>query len=151
MAEKFLKILLVEDNPDDIELTRIALKEGHIINEMEVIRDGEEALDYFQKNCLSPNALESDLPALILLDINLPKVDGIEILKYIKKTEKIKRIPVVMLTTSQRDEDIVSSYDLGVNSYIQKPVEFDKFIKTVATVQLYWMLTNTPPLLNGKG
>ncbi len=143
-----MKILLVEDNSDDIELTRVALKEGNVLNKMDVARDGQEALDYFQKKCLVKDASEFDLPGLILLDINLPKINGIEVLKFIKKTEKIKRIPVVMLTTSKRDEDIIDSYDLGVNSYIQKPVEFDKFVEMVASVKLYWLLINTPPVMN---
>ncbi len=145
-----IRILLVEDNLDDIELTKVALKKGKITNPITTISDGEEALTYLKKMSLSKNITENDLPGLILLDINLPKVSGIEILKFIKSTEKIKRIPVVILTTSKRDEDIVASYDLGVNSYIEKPVAFDKFVETIKHVQLYWALTNTRPVMDEK-
>lgn len=146
-----INILLIEDNQDDIELTQIAFQKGKISNPIKIIKDGQEALDYLKEISVSQDINELDFPGLILLDVNLPKVSGIEILKFIKTTERIKRIPVVILTTSKRDEDIIASYDLGVNSYIQKPVVFDKFVDTIQKVQLYWVLTNTPPLLNGEG
>lgn len=141
-----IKILIVEDNQDDIELTKIAFKKGKISNQIEVLKDGQEAMDYLKKIITLKGHLTGKLPGLILLDINLPKVSGIEVLKFIKSTDKIKRIPVVILTTSKRDEDVVASYELGVNSYIQKPVAFSKFLDTIQNVQLYWALTNTPPV-----
>ncbi len=141
-----IKILLIEDNQDDIELTKIAFEKGKISNTMKVIKDGQEALDHLNEICSSGDISEADVPGLILLDINLPKVSGIELLKFIKNADKIKRIPVVILTTSKRDEDIIASYDLGVNSYIQKPVDFAKFVSTIQNIQLYWAITNTPPV-----
>lgn len=138
-------ILLVEDNQDDIELTKEALTLGKVINNLLVARDGKEALAY-----LFGNGPPATPPGLILLDLRLPRVDGIEVLKRVKQEPILRRVPVVVLTTSKRDEDIVHSYDLGVNSYIQKPVLFEKFIETVKTLELYWLLTNTPPILNGR-
>lgn len=141
-----IKILLIEDNQDDIELTKIAFEKGKISNTMKVIKDGQKALDHLNEICSSGDISVADVPGLILLDINLPKVSGIELLKFIKNADKIKRIPVVILTTSKRDEDIIASYDLGVNSYIQKPVDFAKFVSTIQNIQLYWAITNTPPV-----
>jgi two-component system response regulator len=139
-------ILLVEDNQDDIELTKEALSLGKVVNTLTVVRDGQEALRFLFGNGAGPGKV----PGLILLDLRLPRVDGIEVLKKIKHEPILRRVPVVVLTTSKRDEDIVHSYDLGVNSYIQKPVLFEKFIETVKTLELYWILTNTPPILNGR-
>lgn len=141
-----IKILIIEDNQDDIELTKIAFKKGKISNQIETLKDGQEAMDYLKEISTFKGPLLGKIPGLILLDINLPKVSGIEVLKFIKSTDKIKRIPVVILTTSKRDEDVVASYELGVNSYIQKPVAFSKFLDTIQNVQLYWALTNTPPV-----
>jgi DNA-binding response OmpR family regulator len=142
-----IKILLVEDNQDDIELTKRAFEKEKFSNPIKIIKDGQEALDYFKNICSLRNCHEEDFPGLILLDINLPKVSGIELLKYIKNTSKLKRVPVVILTTSKRDEDIIASYDLGVNSYLQKPIAFNKFVETIRNIRLYWVLTNTPPIL----
>jgi len=142
-----IKILLIEDNQDDIELTKRAFAKEKFSNPIKIIKDGQKALDYFRDICSSKDSAEEDFPGLILLDINLPKVSGIELLKYIKNTNKLKRVPVVILTTSKRDEDIITSYDLGVNSYLQKPVAFSKFVETIRNIQLYWVLTNTPPIM----
>lgn len=146
MTVEPVDILLVEDNQDDIELTQEALTIGKVVNTLTVARDGQEALRYLFGNGTAPEKI----PGLILLDLRLPRVDGIEVLKRIKQEPILRRVPVVILTTSKRDEDIVHSYDLGVNSYIQKPVLFEKFIETVKALELYWLLTNTPPILNGK-
>lgn len=145
-----VEIMMIEDNADDVELTKEALAVGKIKNRLRVLADGREALEYlfgYGRYETPP----THLPGLILLDLRLPRVDGIEVLKRIKAEPILKRVPVIVLTTSKRDEDIVQSYDLGVNSYIQKPVGFDKFIETVKNLELYWILTNTPPILNGKG
>lgn len=144
MEPDAMEILLIEDNEDDIELTREALRAGKIANTLTVLRDGQEALTHLFGNSHPPLPPER-YPKLILLDLRLPKVDGIEVLKRIKEEPVLCRIPVVVLTTSKRDEDIVRSYDLGVNSYIQKPVLFEKFVETVKTLELYWVLTNIPP------
>ena len=140
-------ILLIEDNQDDIELTQEALTLGKVVNTLTVARDGQEALRYLFGNGTAPEKI----PGLILLDLRLPQIDGIELLRRIKAEPILRRVPVVVLTTSKRDEDIVQSYDLGVNSYIQKPVLFEKFVEVVKTLEVYWLLTNTPPILNGKG
>ncbi|MBI3600391.1 MAG: response regulator [Nitrospinae bacterium] len=150
MMTETIDILLVEDNPDDVELTMRALKKGKIGNNIYVVRDGEDALDFLFHRGEYSDKKKFPIPGLILLDLNLPKRNGIEILREIKAEPILKRVPVIMLTTSKRDEDIIQSYDLGVNSYIMKPVEFDKFIQTIKNIELYWVLTNTPPLLNGK-
>lgn len=150
MMTEAIDILLVEDNPDDVELTRRALKKGKVANNLYIVRDGEEALDFLFHKGEYADKKKYHIPGLILLDINLPKRNGIEVLQKIKTEPILKRIPVIMLTTSKRDEDIIQSYDLGVNSYIMKPVEFDKFIQTIKNIELYWILTNTPPLLNGR-
>jgi len=136
-----ISILLVEDNPDDIEITRRALAQGRVINELTLARDGQEALDILSA---AKNG-ETRYPGLILLDLNLPKVDGREVLERIKTDPKLKRIPVVVLTVSTREEDIVRSYDLGVNTFISKPVQFQEFIKVVTTLKEYWLLIATLP------
>jgi len=146
MIKELLNILLVEDNPDDIELALHALKKNNIINHVEVVRDGQEALDYlFYKGKYSNSP--HPLPGLILLDLKLPKVDGIEILKDIKVDRKRKLIPVVVLTSSKEEKDVIESYDLGVNSYIRKPVDFDQFVETVKHIGFYWLLMNEQPLI----
>jgi two-component system, response regulator len=140
-----IEILLVEDNPTDAELTMRALKKKNLMNKLVWVKDGAEALDFlFAKGEYSDRNVD-DLPKLILLDLRMPKVDGLEVLHEIKANDKTKRIPVVILTSSKEDRDIVESYKLGVNSYVSKPVEFDEFIDAVSTMGFYWILINKPP------
>lgn len=134
-------ILLVEDNQDDIDLTIRALRKSNILNEIIVKKDGEEALAYLFNEV--PADIEK-IPAVILLDINMPKVNGIEVLKQIKENERTKHIPVVMLTTSKEEKDLFDSYNLGCNSYIRKPVDFNQFADAVKGVGLYWLVLNEP-------
>ncbi len=145
MGTKVIEILLVEDNPNDVELTLRALKKNNLANKVHVVTDGAEALDYvFAKNKYSVRNIE-DIPKVILLDLKLPKIDGLEVLKKIKSDEKTKTIPVVVLTSSKEESDIIESYKLGVNSYIVKPVNFDQFVKSVSELGLYWLLLNEGP------
>lgn len=146
MLNKFINILLVEDNPDDVELTIHALKKNNIINPITVLRDGQEALDFLFYKGKYANSTHA-LPNVILLDLKLPKVDGIEILQKIKFDRKLKLIPVVVLTSSKEESDIIKSYDLGVNSYIRKPVDFDQFVETVKQIGFYWLLINEKPMV----
>lgn len=145
MVYNEIEILLVEDNPTDAELTIRALKKENLTNNLVWVKDGAEALDFlFAKEEYAERSSE-DLPKLVLLDLRMPKVDGLEVLQKIKSDERTKHIPVVILTSSKEDEDIVESYKLGVNSYVSKPVEFDEFTKAVSTLGLYWILLNKPP------
>lgn len=138
-------ILLVEDRQADIELTLEAFKESRITNEVVVVRDGEKALDYlFTKGEYAGLALDR-MPAVILLDLKLPKVDGLEVLKQIRANEQTKLFPVVILTSSKEEQDVIESYSLGCNSYIRKPVDFQKFAEMVKNVGLYWLLLNEIP------
>ncbi|MFN3554886.1 MAG: response regulator [Bacteroidales bacterium] len=140
-----LEILLVEDNPYDAELTLRALKKYNLANHIVHLSDGEQALDFlFHKGEFASHA-RLDKPRVILLDIKLPRVSGIEVLRIIKQDPELKKIPVVMLTSSREQADIVESYNLGVNSYIVKPVEFDKFMEAIKEIGLYWLLLNQPP------
>jgi len=140
-----VEILLVEDNPNDVELTLRALKKHNLANNVVVVTDGEEALDFvFARGAYTHRDVENS-PKIILLDLKLPKVDGLEVLKAIKSDARMKMIPVIVLTSSKEEKDIVNSYRLGVNSYIVKPVDFDKFIEAVAKLGLYWLLLNEPP------
>ena len=141
---KGINILLVEDNPDDIELTLHALKKNKIVNPVKIVRDGQEALDYLYHKG-KYESMDYDLPNVILLDLKLPKVDGIEVLQRIKSDRRTKLIPVVVLTSSKEESDLLRSYDLGVNSYIRKPVDFDQFVETVRQIGFYWMLINEQP------
>lgn len=134
-------ILLVEDNPDDEELTRIAFAESKLINELVVVRDGAEALEYL----LDPAGKGHVLPALVLLDLKLPKVDGLEVLRQVRASPRTRLLPVVVLTTSKEESDLVSSYHLGCNSYIRKPVAFGQFVEAVRQLSLYWMVLNEVP------
>jgi CheY-like chemotaxis protein len=140
-----IKILLVEDNVQDIEITQRAFAKGRVRNELTVVRDGEEAIDYLYHRGKYQDPATSPRPGMILLDLNLPKVGGLEVLQQIKKDAQLKQIPVIVLTVSQREEDVVRSYDLGVNTYIQKPVEFDNFMRVVNAVHEYWILIATLP------
>ena len=142
---EIVNILLVEDNQDHATIVMRGLSKGKIVNQVTWVKNGQEALDYlFQKGAYADNASVSP-PGLVLLDIKLPKVDGIEVLSRIKQTPHLKRIPVIMLTTSARDEEINRCYALGANSYITKPVDFSKFIEKVRNIELYWVLINQLP------
>lgn len=137
-------ILLVEDNPDDVELTRIAFVEAKIANNLVVASDGVEALDYLFARGKHADRDPDDLPSIVLLDLNLPKVDGREVLQAIRADERTKSLPVVVLTTSTEPFDVEASYALGVNSYIRKPVDFEQFVWAVKQVGLYWLVLNHP-------
>jgi two-component system response regulator len=144
---KEVEILLVEDNPTDAELAIRALKKNNLANSLVWVKDGAEALEfifatgaYSDRNVLCP-------PKVILLDLRLPKVDGMEVLRRVKADERTRAIPVVVLTSSKEDRDVAESYQLGVNSYISKPVEFDAFAKTVSELGMYWLLVNRAPVI----
>lgn len=140
-------ILLVEDNPDDVTLTLRALKKNNLLNEVVVARDGVEALDFlFCEGGYASRASEP-MPELILLDLKLPKVDGLEVLKRIRANQRTRLLPVVILTSSNEQSDIISGYELGVNSYIRKPVDFEQFIEAVRQLGLYWLVLNQAPQL----
>jgi len=140
-----VEILLVEDNPNDVELTLRALKRHNLANKVCVVKDGAEALDYiFSVGDYADRDINQP-PKVILLDLKLPKVDGLEVLRQIKSDERTKTIPVVVLTSSREEQDMIESYKLGVNSYIVKPVDFDKFLDSVGKLGLYWMLLNEQP------
>ena len=142
--EKFRRILLVEDDPRDVELTLTALNDYKLANEVIVCRDGQEALDYlFGRGKFSGRANEN--PAVILLDLKLPKVDGLEVLEQIKSDERLRLIPVVMLTSSHEEKDMMRSYKLGVNAYVVKPVDFHDFINAVKELGVFWAVINEPP------
>jgi CheY-like chemotaxis protein len=142
-------ILLVEDNPQDLELALRAFRKANLGNPIEVARDGAEALDFvFGEGAHAGRRIE-DGPTLILLDLKLPKVDGLEVLQRVKSDPRTRTIPVVVLTSSKEQGDVVQSYHLGVNSYIVKPVSFDQFVDAVQQLGLYWLLLNQPPKANG--
>ena len=144
-VEGGVDILMVEDNPDDEQLTLRALGKHHLANNIHVVRDGQEALDYvFCKGKYGERQI-TDHPHVILLDIKLPLIDGIEVLRRIKADPRTKTIPVVMLTSSHEERDLVETYRLGVNSYIVKPVDFEQFTESARTLGMYWMLLNRPP------
>ena len=138
------EILLVEDNADDVELTRLAFDEAKVANRLVVARDGAEALDYLFARGAHADRDANDLPSIVLLDLNLPKVDGREVLKAIRENEATRSLPVVVLTTSAEPFDVEASYALGGNSYIQKPVDFERFVWAVKQLGLYWLVLNHP-------
>lgn len=141
-----IEILLVEDNPDDVEITQRALSKIRLANRLHVVRDGEEALKFLRHQGEFEDHAGAPRPDLILLDLNLPKVNGKEVLTAIRHDEALATIPVIMLTASSRDEDIIESYRLGTNTFIQKPVEFDKFLHALDVIGEYWMLiAKLPP------
>ncbi len=145
MSAGEIEILLVEDNLADVELTVHALRSNSLANRIEVVRDGEEALDFlFCRGAYSKRTFKR-APKLVLLDLKLPKVDGMEVLKQIKSDDRTKTIPVVVLTSSKEEKDLVNSYQLGVNSYIQKPVDFDQFRQNIKQLGLYWLVVNQAP------
>ncbi len=140
------EILLVEDNPTDAELAMMALKERNLANKLVWVKDGAEALDFlFATGAYAGRRIE-DSPKVVLLDLRLPKVDGMEVLRRIKADQRTKLIPVVVVTSSKEDRDVAESYNLGVNSYIGKPVEFEEFSRVVSELGLYWLLINQPPV-----
>ncbi|HRH43736.1 MAG TPA: response regulator [Pyrinomonadaceae bacterium] len=137
-----VEILLVEDNPNDAELTMRVLKKNHLANQVMHAKDGEEALEFiFAEGHFSDRNIENK-PKVILLDLKLPKVNGIEVLERVKRDERTKKIPIVILTSSREDSDLQKCYSIGVNSYIVKPVDFDSFVKAVTDLGLYWLLLN---------
>ena len=138
------RILLAEDSVQDIELTLNALAENNITNSVTVARDGAEALDYLCKRGKFAGRANGN-PVLLLLDLKMPKVDGLEVLRAVKADPRLRTIPVVVLTSSREEQDVVRSYELGVNAYVVKPVEFDKFLRAVRDLGLFWMLVNEPP------
>lgn len=138
------RILMIEDDPKDVELTLTALDEYNLANEVVVARDGEEALDYLY--CRGTfKTRNSDNPAVMLLDLKLPKVDGLEVLQQIKSDKKLRMIPVVVLTSSREEKDIVESYKLGVNAYVVKPVDFHEFVNAIKELGIFWAIINEPP------
>ena len=140
-------ILLVEDNPSDIGLTKRAFEKNRIQNKLVVAEDGQEALDYLFGAGAYAGRDTSEMPAVVLMDLKLPKVDGLEALRRIRAHDLTKRLPVVILTSSREDQDVAMSYDLGANSYIRKPVDFQQFAEAVRTLDLYWVVLNEPPPL----
>jgi two-component system response regulator len=140
-----VEILLVEDNPNDVELTLRALKKRNLANKVHVVKDGAEALEFIFSTGAYAERDINHMPKVILLDLKLPKVDGLEVLRIVKSDERTKVIPVVVLTSSKEESDLVESYRLGANSYITKPVDFDKFAQIVSEMGLYWLLVNQPP------
>jgi CheY-like chemotaxis protein len=144
MDEKIGRILIVEDDPNDVELTLTALEEYNLANEVVVTRNGADALDYlYCRGNYSTRSSEN--PAVMLLDLKLPKVDGLEVLKQVKADEKLKLIPVVVLTSSREEKDMVASYRLGVNAYVVKPVDFHEFVNAIRELGIFWAIINAPP------
>ncbi len=138
-------ILLVEDNLSDIGLTKRALVKGHVANELVVAEDGQEALDYLFGRGGYAGRDVKQLPAVVLLDLKLPKVEGLEVLRLIRSESLTRRLPVVILTSSKEEQDMAASYDLGVNSYIRKPVDFEQFVQAIQMLGLYWLVLNEEP------
>ncbi len=143
------RILLVEDNPNDIELTLAALQECRLANEVEVVQDGAEALDYiYRREKFSKRGL--GLPGVILLDLKMPKVDGLEVLRQIKSDPELRRVPIVMLTSSREEQDLIRSYDLGVNAFVVKPVDFAQFVEAIRNLGVFWAIVNEPPPVQSR-
>lgn len=137
-------ILLVEDNPNDLELALIALTRSQLANQVVIVRDGAEALDFLHRRGEHAQRLGGN-PAVMLLDLKLPKVDGLEVLKEVRATESLQSLPVVMLTSSKEEQDVVRSYELGVNAYVVKPVDFSDFLRAIADLGIFWAVVNEPP------
>jgi two-component system response regulator len=138
-------ILLVEDNQDDEELALLAFKKGQVLNDVVVARDGVEALDYLFATGAYAGRDVGTLPQMMLLDLKLPKLDGLEVLKRVRADPRTRRLPVVILTSSREDEDLLRGYDFGANSYVRKPVDFNQFVEAVRQLQMYWLVLNEPP------
>jgi two-component system, response regulator len=145
MSNKPVEILLIEDNPSDIKLTMKALQKHNLANKVTVLKDGAEALDFIYAEGQYSDRDNKEMPKVIFLDLKLPMVDGIEVLRKIKSEAATKKIPVVVLTSSKESKDIEECYKLGVNSYIVKPLDFEKFLDSVSNLGLYWVLMNEPP------
>lgn len=137
-------ILLVEDDPRDLELTLVALERSQLANEVIIVRDGEAALEYLQRTGAYAGRAEGN-PAVVLLDLKLPKVNGLEVLQAVRATEHLRSVPVVMLTSSHEETDVLRSYQLGVNAYVVKPVEFKQFVEAIADLGIFWAVLNEPP------
>jgi two-component system, response regulator len=144
-ATNAIEILLVEDNPADAEMTLRALRRNNLANRVHWVKDGEEALDYMFCAGAYAGRAQAGVPKLVMLDIKMPKVDGIEVLRRLKAEPATRAVPVVIMTSSNEERDVMETYKLGVNSYIVKPVEFDAFLETVAKIGLYWVITNRVP------
>jgi two-component system response regulator len=147
-TQQYVEILLVEDNPSDAEMTIRALKKHHLVNNLVHVKDGAEALDFIYSKGGFTERKGMTNPRLIILDLKLPKVDGLEVLRTIKNDDNTKSIPVVIMTSSREERDLIEGYKLGVNSYVVKPVGFEDFVKAVSDLGLYWMLLNEPPQKN---
>lgn len=145
MLQNQVEILLIEDNPNDAEMAIRALKKRNLANNLVHVEDGEEAINFLFGNGKFENRVNAKAPKVILLDLKLPKVDGLEVLRIIKSKDETRNIPVVVLTSSKEEKDIVESYALGVNSYIVKPVDFDKFVEAIGDLGFYWLLLNQTP------
>ena len=146
---KLKRILLAEDNPKDVELSMSALEEGNLANEVVVVRNGAETLDYLYRRGRFASRPEGN-PAVVLLDLKMPKVDGMEVLRQIKSDEQMKVVPIVVLTSSREEQDLVKSYKLGVNAYVVKPINFQQLIDAVKQLGLFWAVLNEPPVQNLK-
>ena len=146
MSERY--ILLVEDNPDDEELTLLSLRKNNLAHEIVVVRDGVEAIDFLFANGQYASRDVAQVPTVILLDLKLPKLDGLGVLKRLRADPRTRTLPVVVLTSSSQDADVIASYNLGANSYVRKPVEFGAFVEAVSSLGLYWVLLNRPPPLH---
>jgi CheY-like chemotaxis protein len=144
MTSMLKPILLVEDNPHDLELTLIALSKSQLANQVVICRDGAEALDYLLQRGDYADRTAGN-PAVVLLDLKLPKVDGLEVLKTVRETHALRSMPVVMLTSSKEEQDLVRSYELGVNAYVVKPVDFTEFVRAIADLGIFWAVLNEPP------
>jgi CheY-like chemotaxis protein len=145
MNDQNIEVLIVEDNPDDLDMTLRALSKAHLANRIQVARDGAEALDFIFGTGPHNGRNANHTPKVILLDLKLPKIDGLEVLRRVKADARTKAIPVVVLTSSKEQPDVAECYNLGVNSYIVKPVNFERFASTVAELGMYWLLLNHPP------
>jgi CheY-like chemotaxis protein len=146
MSERY--ILLVEDNPDDEELTLLSLRKNNLAHDIVVVRDGVEAIEFLFGSGQYAHRDVSHVPTVILLDLKLPKLDGLGVLKRLRAEERTRTLPVVVLTSSSQDADVIASYNLGANSYVRKPVEFGAFVEAVSSLGLYWVLLNRPPPLH---
>ncbi len=146
MSERY--ILLVEDNPDDEELTLLSLRKNNLAHDIVVVRDGVEAIEFLFGNGQYASRDVSHVPTVVLLDLKLPKLDGLGVLKRLRADERTRTLPVVVLTSSSQDADVIASYNLGANSYVRKPVEFGAFVEAVSSLGLYWVLLNRPPPLH---